>query len=64
MQWKVMTIALCTVLCLGCSTTVRVINFKETEFYTQKKDDVTFYCMSDYYVKEVLKAKIQEVDPK
>lgn len=64
MRLIMMIIGLCIVLCQGCSPIVRVINFDKSEFYTQEKDGITYQCMSDYYIKEVLRAKIEKVNPK
>ena len=50
-------------LCQGCSTTVKVINFDNSEFYETEKDGVKFYCMSDFYIQKVLDAKIKKVNP-
>ena len=63
MQLKMMILVLCTVLCLGCSTTVKVINFDENEFYETEKDGVKFHCMSDFYIQQILNAKIKKVNP-
>ena len=55
------------VLCLsfsGCTTTIKVINFNEKEFYETDKDGTHFYCMSDFYMKKVLEGKIKKVNPK
>lgn len=59
----IMTLGLCIGLCLGCSTIVKVINFKDTEFYTTTKDGETFYCISEYYMQQILDAKIKQVNP-
>lgn len=67
MRLKQVILASCIVLCLscsGCATRVRVINFSEKEFFTMKKEDVTYHCMSDYYVEQVLRAKIDSINPK
>lgn len=63
MPLKLAILALCIGLCLGCSTTVKVINFNESEYYETDKDGVRFYCMSDFYLKKVLEAKIKKVNP-
>ena len=63
MRLKLAILGLCTVLCLGCSTTVKVINFDESEFYEADKDGIRFYCMSQYYLDRVLEAKIKKVNP-
>ena len=55
------------VLCLsfsGCTTTIKVINFGESEYYETEKNGVKFYCMSDFYMKKVLEGKIKKVNPK
>ena len=66
MPLRMMMTGLCIVLFLGCArlTPVRVINFKESEFFKTEKDGVKFYCMSDFYVNEVLQARIKEVGAK
>lgn len=67
MRSRLATLALCIGLCLifsGCGTTVKVINFDESEYYETVKDGVKFHCMSDYYLQKVLNAKIQKVNPK
>jgi len=64
---RMMIPALCIGLwlnCSGCGTTVKVVNFSESEFYQAEKDGVKFYCLSDYYLKEVINAKIKQVNPK
>lgn len=53
-------------LCLifsGCGTTVKVINFKDSEYYETEKDGVKFYCLSDYYLQKVMEAKVKKVNP-
>jgi len=67
MRLKVATYVLCIVLCLtysGCATPVKVINFNDSEFYTETKDGVKYHCMSDYYVRKVLDARISKINPK
>lgn len=63
MRLKLVILGLCTGLCLGCSTTVKVINFDESEFYETEKGGTKFYCMSDFYLQKVLEAKIRKVNP-
>ncbi|GEM_PF-2947857 len=63
MRLKLAILALCIVLCQGCSTAVKVINFNESEFYETEKDGVKFHCMSDFYIQKVLEAKIKKVSP-
>jgi hypothetical protein len=63
---KMAILVLCIALwpsCSGCATTVKVVNFSESEFYQAEKDGVKFYCLSDYYLKEVMNAKIKQVNP-
>jgi hypothetical protein len=60
---KQATLVVCIVLCLGCSTTVKVINFNEEEFFVQEKNGRTYFCLSEYYLKNVLEAKIKQVNP-
>lgn len=60
---KMMMLGLYIGLCLGCSTTVKVVNLNDSEFYVTEKDGVKFYCMSDYYLNQVLEAKIKQVNP-
>lgn len=64
MLLRLAILTLCTALCLGCSTVVKVVNFSDKEFYTEKKGETTYYCMSDYYLQQVLEAKIKQVNPK
>ena len=63
MPLKIMTLVLFIVLCQGCSTTVKVINFDESEYYETEKDGQKFFCMSDFYLQKVLEAKIKKVNP-
>jgi len=64
MRLKAAILGLCIVLCLGCSTTKVVVkNFDESEFFTTTKDDITFHCMSDYYIQEILEVKIKKINP-
>jgi hypothetical protein len=56
-------LSLCIVLCLGCSTTVKVVNFNEEEFFVQEKNGQKYYCMSSWYMQKVLEAKIKQVNP-
>jgi hypothetical protein len=61
---KLVMSLLCIGLCLGCSTTkVTIKNFNDKEFYVEKKNNMTYYCMSDYYVSQILEAKIKKVNP-
>lgn len=63
MRYVIVTLVLFIVLCLGCSTSVRVINFDSSEYYETDKDGEVFHCMSDFYLKQVLEAKIKKVNP-
>jgi uncharacterized protein YceK len=40
----------------GCSTAVKLYPITDTDIYVKENGDV---CMSEYYMKEVLDAKIQ-----
>jgi len=42
---------------IGCSTKVHLHPIQDTDFYITDSGDI---CMSEYYFKEVLKAKIEE----
>ena len=67
MRLRLVTLVPFIVSCLvfsGCATTVKVINFGESEYYETEKDGVKFHCMSDYYLQRVIEAKIQKVNPK
>ncbi len=61
--FRLAILVLCIGLCQACSTTVKVINFKDSEYYETEKDGVKFYCLSDYYLQKVLEAKIKKVNP-
>jgi hypothetical protein len=60
-------LAICIALCLicnGCGTTVKVINFNDSEYFEMEKDGIKYYCLSDFYLKKVLEAKIKKVNAK
>lgn len=63
---KLMILGLCIASCQSCSTAtrVKVINFDNSEYFETEKEGQKFYCMSDYYVKKILNAKIEKVNPK
>ena len=42
---------------IGCSTKVVLYPIKDTDLYVRDNDDI---CMSEFYFKEVLQAKIKE----
>jgi len=50
---------------LSCAgkTPVYVINYDDKEFYEVERDGDKFSCMSDYYLKEILQAKISKIKP-
>lgn len=64
MRLRMIILAIFIGSCLGCSATKVVVkNFDEQEFYETEKDGEKFYCMSSYYIGQILEAKIKKVNP-
>jgi starvation-inducible outer membrane lipoprotein len=66
MQSKIKIISLLIVCFLisSCATTVKVINYDDTEYFEMDKEDEHYHCMSSYYLEKILNVKIKKVNPK
>lgn len=49
--------------CAGKTAHIDVINYGDKEYYQLEKDGVRYHCMSDYYLNEVIQAKIKVTNP-
>ena len=43
---------------------VTVVNYTDSEYYTETRGNEIYHCMSEYYVKEIMQAKIEQVNPR